>query len=365
MQTVAGRLVVGLLVLVWQGCGTNPGAGTCPAGEVFSEAGCVPNAVVTDDSGFGGGGGDAEEDGATFDTGASSDVSQDPGSLPMDTALSDVGSLDAGPADVAPSDVDPAEDTSTDADPVDAGSPDVEPVDVGPSDGGVDVPVCVPNCDGRTCGPDGCGDVCGVCADDEACSSTGVCEPVDRPAGEATCLDVAECVFDCDDAGCAAACVAEGTLEAQDEFADLIACGDTNCDGPVGSEDWLDCVDDACGVAESCFGGTPVEPGCSPDDAGTASSLGDRDANDALDCGFDCLDELGEDVCARECTAEVLGIAESCAVCTGELVLCAADECAGECSGRGGYDRDCRGCLRDEGCAGDFDTCLADAAPAP
>ena len=35
--------------------------------------------------------------------------------------------------------------------------------------------LCTPNCDGKTCGDDGCGGVCGVCADGESCSDV-VCE---------------------------------------------------------------------------------------------------------------------------------------------------------------------------------------------
>lgn len=37
------------------------------------------------------------------------------------------------------------------------------------------VPGCVPACDGRYCGPDGCGGACGACADGELCSSGGRC----------------------------------------------------------------------------------------------------------------------------------------------------------------------------------------------
>ena len=35
----------------------------------------------------------------------------------------------------------------------------------------VDVDVCVPNCDGKVCGEDGCGGTCGICADNENCQS--------------------------------------------------------------------------------------------------------------------------------------------------------------------------------------------------
>ena len=35
---------------------------------------------------------------------------------------------------------------------------------------------CVPNCQGRTCGNDGCGGSCGYCADGSNCNSNGLCE---------------------------------------------------------------------------------------------------------------------------------------------------------------------------------------------
>lgn len=40
---------------------------------------------------------------------------------------------------------------------------------------------CRPECEGRQCGPDGCGDVCGTCADGAQCSAEGQC--LARPDG--------------------------------------------------------------------------------------------------------------------------------------------------------------------------------------
>ena len=36
---------------------------------------------------------------------------------------------------------------------------------------------CVPSCDGRTCGSDGCGGSCGTCGDDQTCNADGLCAP--------------------------------------------------------------------------------------------------------------------------------------------------------------------------------------------
>ena len=93
---------------------------------------------------------------------------------------------------------------------------------------------CVPACDGKFCGPDGCGDTCGDCDAGLICSDSGRCRPVD-------------CVPDCK----------------QRE------CGDDGCGAPCG----------ACGAGELCAevegkcvaGGTcdhlkPVCKNCSPKD---------------------------------------------------------------------------------------------------
>lgn len=47
--------------------------------------------------------------------------------------------------------------------------------------------VCVPQCEGRECGDDGCGMECGFCADGEGCSESAQCVPFDdSTTGEST-----------------------------------------------------------------------------------------------------------------------------------------------------------------------------------
>jgi hypothetical protein len=50
---------------------------------------------------------------------------------------------------------------------------------------------CTPKCEGKECGPDGCGDTCGSCQSPETCNSTGFCEciPSDELAQQ-TCVGV-------------------------------------------------------------------------------------------------------------------------------------------------------------------------------
>ncbi len=85
---------------------------------------------------------------------------------------------------------------------------------------------CVPDCDGRDCGPDGCGDVCGVCTPELEC---------DEDLGQ--CFDPVVCEPDCDDR----------------------ECGSDGCGGDCGAcgDDEI-CVDGQCvGEGGASCGGTP------------------------------------------------------------------------------------------------------------
>jgi len=70
-----------------------------------------------------------------------------------------------------------------------------------PCDGGDGVCVagicCIPDCDGKECGDDGCGGVCGSCGDSVECVD-GLCQPL---CGNGLCVDAGEncstCVADC------------------------------------------------------------------------------------------------------------------------------------------------------------------------
>lgn len=62
--------------------------------------------------------------------------------------------------------------------------PDPDP-DAGVADSGG--PSCAPQCDGRVCGPDGCGGTCGTCQNDQLCDELGQCvsqgSPLCPPTG--------------------------------------------------------------------------------------------------------------------------------------------------------------------------------------
>jgi hypothetical protein len=119
----------------------------------------------------------------------------DPGVPPDPAAALDPGFQEAveEPVDVAmPDPGTDAPDMTPQAEPVPEPDPDIPEPDVpalpddgppGPDDAGtpdsaVAPEVCEPACDGRECGPDGCGGTCGTCGADEVCDETpGLCKP--------------------------------------------------------------------------------------------------------------------------------------------------------------------------------------------
>ena len=128
--------------------------------------------------------------------------------------------------------------------------------------------VCIPDCDGKECGGDGCGGACGVCAEGDACH-TGVCvDPVWSCAGhcddttgqcwcDEACFEFEDCCEDvcdwCPDLeGCAQACVPD--CEGKE-------CGDDGCGGSCGEcVPGQVCEQDVCAVP-SCQTDLDCPPG--------------------------------------------------------------------------------------------------------
>ncbi len=102
---------------------------------------------------------------------------------------------------------------------------------------------CMPDCDGRDCGDDGCGGNCGDCGDDGTCGDDGQC-----------------CVPDCEDRD----------------------CGDDGCGGLCGEcADGVDCVEGLCAEED-------------PDgDSDSADANEDGDAEASLSDGDDTTDDGG------------------------------------------------------------------------
>jgi hypothetical protein len=253
--------------------------------------------------------------------------------------------------------------------------------------------VCVSDCDGKSCGSDGCGGDCGECPDgsicqDNLCATVGCEELAEAGCGGCAC-ETCVCEMDafcCDtlwDNICADACLDScGGCPAPDPF-----CGDLVCNG---EEDCDTCTKD-CGCADGqvCDGGTCVDcvPSCDGldcGDNGCGGSCGDcAEEEECVDglclgpCDPDCTDKVcGDDGCNGSCGDCADG--EGCVDGACEIVLlcgngviddgeeCETDDDCGdtavceECVCVIGCTPDCEGKeCGDDGCNGACGECTA------
>ncbi|MBN2497499.1 MAG: hypothetical protein JXR96_23100 [Deltaproteobacteria bacterium] len=140
-------------------------------------------------------------------------------------------------------------------------------------DTGQCVPICSPSCEGRECGPDGCGGSCGSCPSGTHCSSEGRCEAGCEDScpreGESRCVGnaVVRCE-DGDDDGCLewsapVPCAegercADGACEACVPDCEGRQCGPDGCGGDCGPcPEGMDCQDGWCvpGCINECLPG--------------------------------------------------------------------------------------------------------------
>ena len=134
---------------------------------------------------------------------------------------------------------------------------------------------CVPQCEGKECGDDGCGGNCGQCGDDGACS------------------DKFECI--CKNEKCGSTCCAEGGVCHED------TCCTTACEGK-------ECGDDGCG-----------------------GSCGEC-ADEGQVCGETGSCECEFEACTTGCCAQgELCCQDQCCVADCENRVCGYDDCCGSC----------------------------------
>lgn len=120
----------------------------------------------------------------------------------------------------------------------------------------LDQACCTPDCDGKQCGPDGCGGECGTCAEGEVCLEEQTCCIPD--------CDGKECGFD----GCGGECgdcLPDGIC-LQDQ------CCFPDCDGKMCGDDGCDSQCGFCGVSELC-----INDQCLPDPQFVGCSDGTRE----------------------------------------------------------------------------------------
>ncbi len=205
---------------------------------------------------------------------------------------------------------------------------------------------CAPQCDGKTCGSDGCGGVCGTCEGADACVD-GVCV-----ACQPQCDGKA-----CGDDGCGGSC---GTCESG-TMCSAGQCVAGGCAGKCGGSSsgpwgqcWCDnqcvnmgdCCADACEVCDLKACCTPACDGKACGDDGCGGSCGQCADGETCEAG-QCLP------CQPQCDGKACGPDG----CGGSCGTCAAGEaCAGGVCEACEPQCDGKGC-GDDGCGGSCGTC--------
>lgn len=196
---------------------------------------------------------------------------------------------------------------------------------------------CVPDCSQAECGGDGCGGSCGACVLDEECL-------------EGNCI----CTFE----SCAYACCGQQEVcwdgSCCEPQCDGVQCGDDSCGGICG-----DCI-----PGEVCHAGQCCVPDCVGKDCGDDSCGGSCGSCpphahcgenwsclcDFLNCGPDCCSEQA--VCWEDACCEPLCEGKECGSdgCGGECGTCAAGEdcheglcCVPDCTGKVCGENGCGG----------------------
>ena len=251
--------------------------------------------------------------------------------------------------------------------------------------GGECVEACVPDCEGKECGPDGCGGVCGECEPGLFCNG-GSCM-----AGE-SCGELIVCSVGCvtlTGPQCLVACLEQGSPEAKELFGALTVClvavcgvdidldclmteltgqcqgeydacmgCDPDCDGKMCGDDGCDGSCGECAGAEVCDDNQCV-PECVPDcvlktcgDDGCGGSCGECEPGyicDMTHCVETCIPECADKECGDDGCGAFCGVCGPGEKCQQDQCICMAD-CTGKECGSDGCGGMCGLCPPNENC---------------
>jgi hypothetical protein len=150
--------------------------------------------------------------------------------------------------------------------------------------------VCVSDCEGRDCGPDGCGGTCGQCEGINVVCDAGLCQCAGPACGEACCASYQVCT---------------DALECCDPACEGKECGEDGCGGLCGlceGGDWVSCVLGTC-VCQ----GTVCAQACCPN-----TQICDGDGN----C---CSEQCDGKECGANGCGGVCGLCDPGQMCMGGL----------------------------------------------
>jgi hypothetical protein len=198
---------------------------------------------------------------------------------------------------------------------------------------------CLPVCDGKECGDDGCGGQCGSCIEDQVCLS-GTCGlPCQRACGKAECGDDG-CGGSCGDCEGASYCLEGLCVPSCSPQCTGKECGDDGCGGDCGKCPGAAsvCVEGICQAdcTDACSGKACGSDGC----GGSCGQCPDGHlclADGTCQCQPACgQGACGDDGCGGDC-GSCTGAQESCqegiCACTPACVdkECGDDGCNGSC----------------------------------
>ncbi|MGK0359432.1 MAG: hypothetical protein ACI9U2_001734, partial [Bradymonadia bacterium] len=219
------------------------------------------------------------------------------------------------------------------------------------------IEACVPDCNARVCGDDGCGSQCGECEAGWTCSMAGRCDPPAPRCGDDACNgdeDCSTCPADCGNCCGDGACAGERGEDCATCLSDCACGGDDRCDAANG-------VCEAC--QPQCDGRACGEDGC----GGTCGDCPGMAACDNGVCAVMCVPVCDGRSCGPDGCGSVCGDCDDGQVCNAQGVCEAppercGDEVCGDGEDCGNCPADCGACCGDGQCAGGetCSTCPAD-----
>ncbi len=195
---------------------------------------------------------------------------------------------------------------------------------------------CTPDCQGKNCGPNGCGGSCGTCPTGIDCVN-GVCDCTPDCDGK-----------ECGDDGCGGSCgsclngipCSNGICQCT-PHCDGRECGPDGCGGYCGQcDDGVACIAGQCECTPSCLGRDCGDDGC----GGSCGlcSVSEECENGHCVCNPDCTNRnCGSDGCGGSC-----GSCENGEECVGGICGCEPD-CTGKICGDNGCNGSCGDCPAD------------------
>lgn len=214
---------------------------------------------------------------------------------------------------------------------------------------------CTPNCQGRSCGADGCGGTCGSCPAAHSCDgSSGQCFlPACEPACQGVACGADGCGGVCGECGSGLMCTADRACACVPSC-DQRACGDDGCGGSCGScpSGSVCGLDGSCICIPECSGKLCGDDGCGGSCGSCQNGQTCNASGDACSCVPNCGSRAcGDDGCGGSC-----GTCASMLTCNTRTGACVRN-CRTDCNGRVCGDDGCGGSCGSS-CSGD-DQCNA------